>query len=318
MQTHRQTPTPGMETADGSWRDAARELFFRLAASGVVPARFFGGPAPDPGSLPARTGRLSLEIVTHCWRYDHLLAYQLASLVDHPPATIAVRMTVFYALEDRPTAALLEQFGALRVAGVSWNWQPLPRTHLMRRAIGRNRAALATDADWVWFTDCDVVFHAGCLDGLAAALQGRRDVLVFPRQERVSELLDPADPMLHAARGTPRVVDIDVARFSPIERGRATGPLQVTHGDIARACGYCESLRFYQQPSRTWAKAHEDRAFRWLLRTHGEPLDVPGVYRIRHASKGRYQGNRGSNFLRTLIRRIQLRLREGRRGQREN
>jgi hypothetical protein len=301
-----------------SLRDKLELWFLRLAASGLAPARWFLPELPGPEERAARTGRLSLEIVSHCWRYSHMLAYQLSSLVLHPPKQLDVTMTVFHGEEDADTVALLSYFGALQVPGVTWNWQVLDKGRLFRRAIGRNLAARATACDWAWFTDCDVVFHAGCLDGLAAALQGRRDALVFPRQERVSELLDPSDPMLHAARGTPRLVDIDVTRFSPIERGRATGPLQVTHGDIARACGYCESLRFYQQPSRTWAKAHEDRAFRWLLRTHGEPLDVPGVYRIRHASKGRYQGNRGSNFLRTLIRRIQLRLREGRRGQREH
>ena len=53
-------------------------------------------------------------------------------------------------------------------------------------------------ADWVWFTDCDVVFGAGCLDGLATALQGRRDTLVFPRVEHVSAVLEPGDPVLEA------------------------------------------------------------------------------------------------------------------------
>jgi hypothetical protein len=61
----------------------------------------------------------------------------------------------------------------------------------------------------------------------------------------------------------------------------------------------------YQRPAARWAKAHEDRAFRWLLRTQGEALDVPGVYRIRHLSKGRYQGSRISNLLRTTVRRLQ-------------
>ena len=285
--------------------------FLRLAASGWVPARWFLPALPAESARAAATGRLEVEIVSHCWGYAHLLAYQLSSLALHPPQRTTVTMTVFYSEEDPDTAALLEFFGAKTIPGVTWNWQPLHKYRLFRRAIGRNLAARATRCDWVWFTDCDVVFHAGCLDGLGDALQGRRDALVFPREERVSAMLAPGDPMLEAGKGELRVVEIDTGRFFAQQRDRATGPLQVAHGDVARACGYCEQLAVYQKPVARWAKAHEDRAFRWLLRSSGEPVEVPGVHRIRHVSKGRYQGSRGSNFLRTLVRRIQLRFREG-------
>lgn len=282
--------------------DALRELFFRAAASGVVPARFFLPSIPPVETRAARTGVLSLEIVSHCWNYHHLLAYQLSSLALHPPSDVSVRMTVFFATEDAGTTALLQYFGTMQIAGVEWNWQPLDRPRLMRRAIGRNLAARTTTADWIWFTDCDVVFQRGALDALGAALQGRRDVLVHPREEWITALLPEGDPMLHAAR-EPRIVEVDASRFSPRTLKEATGPLQITHGDVARACGYCHSLPVYQKPARRWRKAHEDRAFRWLLRTKGMPVEVPGVFRIRHQSKGRY-GDRGlvTAFRRTLRR----------------
>jgi hypothetical protein len=292
-----------------TFRDAAELWFLRLGAGGLLPARWFLPSLPTLEERAARTGRLSLEIVSHCWGYAHLLAYQLSSLVLYPPARLDVTMTVFHSREDTETVALLDFFGAMPVAGLHWNWQALDKGRLFRRAIGRNLAARATACDWVWFTDCDVVFHAGCLDGLAEALQGRRDPLVFPREEWRSELLEPSDEMLRAA-ATPRVVDIDVTRFAPWQRGRATGPLQITHGDVARGVGYCASLRLYQRPSRSWAKAHEDRAFRWLLRSQGVPIEVPGVYRIRHLSKGRYHGNPLSKFIRTSTRKIQSRFRD--------
>jgi hypothetical protein len=310
-------PNQAAVPAHGLW-DAIELWFLRFAAGGMVPARWFLGSLPSEQDRAARTGRLSVEIVTHCWGYAHLLAYQLSSLALHPPSRIDVTMTVFHAAEDADTVALLEYFGARNVPGVTWNWQSLDKGRLFRRSIGRNIAARATSCNWVWFTDCDVVFHAGCLDALADALQGRRDTLVFPREEYCSRVLEPGDPMLEAGKGVPRLLDIDTARFNVQRRDRATGPLQIAHGDVMRACGYCEQLRIYQKPSARFAKAHEDRAFRWLLRTQGEPIDVPGVYRIRHVSKGRYQGSRGSNSLRTLIRRIQLRFREGRRTNQEN
>jgi hypothetical protein len=102
----------------------------------------------------------------------------------------------------------------------------------------------------------------------------------------------------------PAVLDVDPALFSRFPRSRATGPLQITHGDVARAVGYCESLPYYQRPSATWCKAYEDRAFRWLLRSQGEPLDVPGVYRIRHVAKGRYTGGKLNTGLRSSLRRL--------------
>ena len=292
-------------------RDRIALLFLRLAASGWVPARWFLAELPPESGRKAATGRLQLEIVSHCWGYAYMQAYQLSSLVLHPPTQADVTMTVYYSPEDPDTVALLEHFGAMDVPGVSWSWQAMDKYHLFRRAICRDHAARNSTADWVWFTDCDVVFGAGCLDGLAEAVQGRRDALAFPRVEHVSAPLEPDDPVLEAGKRAPRVLDLDPSGFSPLQRGHAAGPLQIAHGDVARACGYCAQLKTYQKPVARWAKAHEDRAFRWLLRTQGTPVEVRAVYRIRHVSKGRYQQDSWTARLRTRIRRMQLRLREG-------
>ncbi len=291
--------------------DTLALYFYRFAAGGLLPARFF-----EPALLPrearaARTARLSLEIVSHCWQYAHLLVYQLSSLATFPPTDMDVTMTVFYSPEDSRTAALLEFFAGKQVPNVRWNWQPLPSTALFRRAIGRNRAALDTTADWVWFTDCDLMFRNNCLDSLAAALQGRQDALVFPREERCTDLLAEDNPLLRAGNHSPQVLDIDDRVFVSRFPGRATGPLQIAHGDVCRAIGYCRNIAIYQKPVDSFAKCYEDRAFRWLLRSQGEPLDVPGVYRIRHVSKGRYGGSDTSNRIRTRLRQWQSRWRYG-------
>lgn len=278
-------------------------LYLRFAATGAIPARWYLPSLPAPEQRAAKTGDLKIEVVSHCWNYANLLAYQLSSLVLFPPTRANVTMTVFYSEEDQGTVQLLKAFEGREPPSVTWNWRPLPKEYLFRRAIGRNQAALETDADWVWFTDCDLLFRDNCLDVLMEQLQGRRDVLVCPRQERVTALLPSEDPIFDAA-GDFQLTDIDPDRFEISERGRATGPLQIVHGDIARACGYCDSLSYYQKPVEKFAKCYEDRAFRWLLRSEGVLLDVPGVYRIRHISKGRYTGHPLSNKLRSLVRRI--------------
>lgn len=290
------------------WTDVVVGRFLRFAAGGWIPARWFEPGLPAVEARAARTGALSLEIVSHCWQYPHLLVYQLSSLVKFPPQNVAVTMTVYYSSEDRRTADLLAWFGHIDVPGLHWNWRDLPKEMLFRRAIGRNDAALGTTADWIWFTDCDLMFREGCLDALGDALQSRRDALVYPRIEKCTSLLPEDHPMLVAGTADPQIMDIDTSEFFEQKRTRATGPLQITHGDVARACGYCNSLSYYQQPAATWQKAREDRAFRWLLRTQGTPLDIPGVYRIRHVAKGRYTGGTIRSRIRSVIRRIESRL----------
>ena len=295
-----------------------QEVLMRLAAAGLVPARIFLPSVPEPKDLPGHTGHLQLEIVSHSWRYHPLLAYQLSSLVNYPPSRVSVTMTVFYSPEDEGTAGTLDFFGRIAVPGVAWNWMPIEKERLFRRAIGRNLAARKTAADWIWFTDCDVVFHRGSLDALADALQGRRDRLVFPRTENCTSLLPPDDPLLTAAAEHPKVVDIDTARFTPREMEVAKGPMQIVHGDVARAVGYCEVIGVYQQPADRWRKAWEDRAFRWLLRTGGTAIDVPGIYRIRHASKGRYVERSLTGRVRGAIRRMESWMRERRISRKSN
>lgn len=300
------TEVENSETTGGGLfaRSGVALLFWKLAASGLVPAKWVGRDLPPASKRRSRDGVLELEIVSHCWRYPHLLVYQLSSLVLYPPERARVRMTVYYSLEDEKTVELLEFFARQKVAGVAWDFRALPKERLFRRAIGRNHAALKTRADWIWFTDCDVLFGKGCLDTLADALQNRTDALVFPRQELCSELLPEESDMLSAGRGGPRVLGIDADNFEVRIRTRATGPLQITHGDVARATGYCKEIGYYQLPAERWCKAHEDRAFRWLLRSQGVPLDVPSVFRVQHAVKGRYNGNPFINALRSRIRKI--------------
>lgn len=283
---------PATNTLSPHWSDGLLRYFFRHAASGLLPGKWFLPSVPSIDERHACTGKLTLEIVSHCWQYSHFLVYQLSSLVNFPPTKLDVTVTVFYAEEDADTRAILDFFGSKEIEGVTWCWKALPKESLFRRTIGRNQAALATQANWIWFTDCDLIFHRGCLDALADELQGRRDALLYPRQEKITSLLANSDQMLVSSAVVPQVLDIDTSRFTIKEKTRATGPLQITHGDIARDCGYCDSIKAYQKPAAHWCKAYEDRIFRWLLRTQGVAINLPGVCRIRHITKGRY--NKGS------------------------
>ena len=283
-------------------------LLYRFAASGLLPVSWFRRVDPSKVERTKRRGRLSLEIVSHCWRYGHLLTYQLSSLVYHRTDKLDITMTVYYCPQDVSTLRVLRFFGDMDLPGITWDWRALPKEKLFRRGIGRNLAAKSTRADWIWFTDADIVFQEKCLDALAYLLQARDDALVYPETTLGTALLpEDDDDVLRRGRESPALIVIPQQNFA-LCRGpdnRAKGPYQITHGDIARACGYCESLRLYQRPTKRWRKTYEDSAFRWLIGTQGTPIDLPGVCQIRHAAKGRYKRGALSSVIRGSLRKNQ-------------
>lgn len=304
-----------------------RKLLDLLAGS-PVPAEWIYPSAPGPTERSARRGRLHIELVSHCWQYSNLLSYQLHSLLQQRIEHADITYTLFYNDTDRATVSLLELIKT-RVAEtpksvpanqallskadpatmpINWNFRPLPKPELFRRAIGRNRAALATRADWIWFTDCDLVFLPGCLDGLAAALQGRTDALVFPAREYRTIAYTDQDTVRAVQLERAELKAVDADELECFEITRATGPLQITHGDVARAVGYCRHAEAYLVPAtERFQKCTEDRVFRWMLGTQGVPLEIPGVCRIQHADKGRYRTGSSSAKWRKWIRTVKYR-----------
>lgn len=282
--------------------EQATEFLLRFAASGLLPGSWFMPNRPIASKLSRKSGKLNLEIVSHCWQYSHFLGYQLASIVKFPPVKCELTFTLFYSLEDTKTCELLAQYKDLQINNVNWNFQPLATPYLLRRAIGRNQAAKASKADWVWFTDCDVLFMENCLDSLSDTLQNRQDILVFPQQLKATVLLKSDASILQGSTDFNR--SISDTEFSLRSYKKATGPIQILHGDVARQSGYCDSLAVYQRPKPVWVKTYEDRAFRWLLGTHGVPIQIENLYLIRHAEKGRYQQGSSISVVRKTIRRV--------------
>lgn len=291
-----------------NWLDRCRELALRFAASGMFPASWLYHVPRSTQCTKLPDGQLHLEIVSHCWNYSHLFVYQLQSLADNPPQHAAVTFTGYYAAEDRKTKELIQHFQAMPVKNVTWNFISLKKGELLRRAIGRNKAAKATQADWVWFTDCDLMFGEGSLDRLAEKLQNETAILVFPEMVHSTGLLKKDNPMLCQSDKCVELSELDNENFSPRTYAKATGPIQILRAEIARKYGYCEQIKSYQKPQTRWVKTYEDRAFRWLMGTHGKPLQVEGFLLIRHVEKGRYKSKTHFSKLRKLNRQLRDRL----------
>jgi len=283
----------------------SQETFYRIAAAGTVPAWLFERRLPRPETLAAKTGTLHLEIVSHCWRYSHLLRFQLSSFLLYPPRQTRLTATIVYCPEDQDTGELLAFYAKKEVPNVTWNFVPVEKSHLFRRAIGRNLRAKATQADWIFFSDCDQMFYHDAIDQLGNALQGRRDLLLFPRIVKRSLRVHSAEEVLRtdtpSSSSSGWIVEADSKFFDPMVHDKAVGGTQIVHGDVARRIGYCEAIKFYQQPVATWQKTYEDRVFRWMLGTHGIAIDVPHIYRIEHHQKGRYENRGGPEWLRPFL-----------------
>jgi hypothetical protein len=226
-----------------------------------------------------------LEIVSHCWQYTRLLTYQLSSLVLHQPMRCRVTMTVCHTPSDFRTVQSLHYFHHLMTKpNLTLNPLSLPREHLMRRAIGRNIAARASQADWVWFADCDHTFGTGCLDALAAVASGTQDVdLLYPRIVLKNRLHALGDKAIAKVVG-PGLYEIDREDFEPVEHNRAIGGIQIARGSRVRQEGYCPDI--YQQPEADWKQTKEDPHFRKQI-GNGRGVLIPNLYRIRHSRCGR-------------------------------
>ncbi len=229
---------------------------------------------------------MSIEIVSHCWRYTRLLTYQLSSLFSNPPVTVEVLMTVFLTESDEPTVRVMDFFEQhatpqnIRVR----RWT-LPQKELMQRAIGRNLAAKATVADWVWLADCDYYFGEGALDAIPDAFASKRTELLYPK--RIYGTDHPTgDRLIEDASGEPRLLTINPDDFTPLKYSRAIGGVQIVRGDTLRTKGYCSGSKLLKRRPGKWRDTVGDVHFRRTLNSRGVKAPIPNVFRIRHSQRG--------------------------------
>ena len=188
---------------------------------------------------------------------------------------------------SRGRAVLLQNGQGVECNDSGWN---LPREQLLRRAVGRNFAALATDADWVWFADCDYAFGENALDALNDVPQSGVD-LVFPRIVLSSRSEQAGDEIIRRARGDVRIMSFDPRNFVTVAFDRAIGGVQTARGEVVRKHGYCQLDHRSQKPAGRWMRTFEDVQFRQDLGTDGTSIDMPNVFRILHTRRGRTEPN---------------------------
>ena len=231
----------------------------------------------------------TIEIVTHCWagRYAHYayaLNYQLSSLVLHPSEHLS-KVTICCCNTDRLVDYVLQFFFDKLPLKII----PMKLSMLGRRSIGRNMAALSTSADIIWHTDCDHIFHEGCLDYVATVAWPNWAPMIFARQIMIHQDWITGDVAL-AKSVRPCVIDIDPSEFVHKKYNRAIGGVQIVQGDYAREYGYLRDNPRWQSPYtglRGFDSCTCDKAYRRFIQERPEnntiiPVNIPGLYRLRH------------------------------------
>lgn len=196
-------------------------------------------------------------------------------------------MTVFLTRGDRLTEDVVRFFarhcGGTSIAVRRWR---LHKYELMCREIGRNQAALATSADWIWFTDCDYCFGPAALDTAAELLSAFSGPLAYPRETLISATAAKGDETIQRLTSIPCLIQFDSADFVRSANDCAIGGIQIVRGDVAREIGYLNGSKHLRR-SRSWRRTFGDVRFRQTIGTAGTPLEIPNLYRILHTKAGR-------------------------------
>lgn len=236
-----------------------------------------------------------VEIVSHCYaaeleHYAACLVYQVSSLVLYKPEKCDVCLSVCLCDEDRNTTKMIGWTeSTLFDKEMDCRTYRLVEQKIGRRCIGRNHAAKASKADFVWFADVDQVFRDGVLDKLVETEWPEDAAMIYPREILIHRDHKTGDGRTSAVDlDDPSVVDVDPSEFVPKRYRKAIGGVQIVRGDFARRHGYLDGDDGWQRPTdEPFGDFRDDVAYRKFCLRHGRiaGVDLPGMYRLRHSRK---------------------------------
>lgn len=237
---------------------------------------------------------MSIHIITHAYsvqlpQYAVFLRAQLSSLILYS-GPVDKRITVCHLPEDEAVVKVLDSFQA--EMGERLIRLPLCYGDLTRRSIGRNRAALASQGDLVWFADADYFFGPNCLWSLDYVWRhyspSTRPRLLFPDGVRIHATHQLGDEFWQKHQEANYVIQPDFAEFVWKSYYRAIGGIQIANGDDARQFGYLNDQPHWQVPNPEGTKPFctvDDTKYRRAISRRGpiERISIPSLYRLRHS-----------------------------------
>lgn len=236
-----------------------------------------------------------LEIITHCYNYRRMWSYQISSLRLFPPESIRVTYTLWHTTRADPeTARWIERYRSRWwPQSVKFNPRDLSPEQCYNRCIGRNITCRETEADYLFLTDCDVIFGPGCCDGFAdGLLEAEMPILAHPQFIYRHKTQQTGDDLIDRTPDRPGWYEIDGSEFVHCRQRRCSGGLFIYRGDVARANGYLDDdeWRHWCKPAPHWIGTRSDKRFReWLNGKLGvvcQPAAIPNMYLLRHSMRG--------------------------------
>ena len=227
----------------------------------------------------------TVRIVSHVWQYSRLACYHLSALVLHPPRETAVQCTICYCRDDRFTSDVLDFFADFKVPNVTWDWYPLEKERLCRRAIGRNEIAKNNQSDFVFYSDIDYVLRGEVIDAAVREI-GDENALFYPRDVLQSKTHQDGDAEIWRVT-EPGIYEIEDSRYDIIPLDRPIGGCQWLRGAFLREKGYLPDGHKFLAPEPEWRRTYEDCRSRGYWCLPWKRLAVNGVRRIRHSDRGR-------------------------------
>ena len=240
-----------------------------------------------------------VHIVTHCFsktavQYAVFLRCHLSSIVQNSDK-VDVKVSICYTESDTAVVEIMDEFQDL--LGKRLEHVRLTPGELFRRAIGRNRVALTTDADLVWHCDVDHVMGPGCLTHLwrvwsswrlSNQPEAQKPILYWPGEIQIHKDHSTGDKFWQSHVNFKGLVSVNPREFVSKTYYKAIGGIQIVDGDYSRANGYLADQLKWLVPTdgdKPFPEFRDDCKFRNCCANRGkiDRIDLPNLYRLRHS-----------------------------------
>ena len=234
-----------------------------------------------------------LELVVHVFSeqipaYAKMFTAQLSGIALYPPKKCEVTVTVWTAETDSLTAFVVDRFAWIfkeRGTPATLRLRTLQKTHLFRRAIGRNISAKECEADVQWMNDGDYVGMDGCLDSIAAIdFEAMKPAeMTFPKYYFMQETHAHGDEEIR--RIVPgEIFETDRRYYFKKRLKLGIGGLQILPREFARR-GYLDGTKWIKprKDDRPFPDTDDDARFRRTIHS-SVPSDIVNLYRMRHSA----------------------------------
>jgi glycosyltransferase involved in cell wall biosynthesis len=235
--------------------------------------------------------KLSMEICIHCNFYQKRLTWMLSSLLEQKGSIPHIIINISHTDNDgSPTTSNVCDF--FRDKGLNIVETNVTQEEVSNRAIARNRQATNTKADWILFSDSDIVFDPMFFDDLQRKLRKElRDIKLVMGADRHSlndqfciKYFSEEDKRIY-----PCIIEnpSEIASKFPVKykHGKDTcaGYFQLINGNVLR--GKCKG-KITDNPKDHWRNTRGDRCLRVRAGGRYGIPDTKPIYHLNHDRMG--------------------------------